>query len=180
MESKEPPNDELPVQLLESIACESKEVTEERAGGRATPYQYGYTDGYYTGATSYAIWLIKYNELKERCDKIEMALKEILKQHDYYSVIELAAEALKEGESNTLAPVQGKEVNNGIEITTGLKFRNIHMPDYSFTVVKATPNFLDVTIAHDKEENHRWTENDWIMEHTQWAFKKGEYFLPKQ
>jgi hypothetical protein len=41
----------------------------------------------------------KYDELKERAEKMEDALKEILKQRDYYSVIDLADKALarKEG-----------------------------------------------------------------------------------
>lgn len=37
----------------------------------------------------------KNDELKDRCEKMEAALKEILKQGDYYSVIELADKALK-------------------------------------------------------------------------------------
>lgn len=44
-------------------------------------------------------WQSKYDELKERAEKMEDALKEILKQRDYYSVIDLADKALarKEG-----------------------------------------------------------------------------------
>jgi hypothetical protein len=42
--------------------------------------------------------------LQARCDKYEKALKEILKQGDYYSVIELADKALSS---------EGKEVENG-------------------------------------------------------------------
>jgi uncharacterized coiled-coil protein SlyX len=38
--------------------------------------------------------------LRGKRDRYEAALKEILKQHDYYSVIELAVKALSEGEGD--------------------------------------------------------------------------------
>jgi hypothetical protein len=64
------PEDELPVQLLESISNEADEVTDEKASGRVAAYKYGYRDGYFIGATSYAPWKVKHDELKEKYDNI--------------------------------------------------------------------------------------------------------------
>lgn len=73
MESKLP-EDELPVQLLESISNEADEVTDEKASGRVTAYKYGYRDGYFIGATSYAPWKVKYDELCERYKTLDQAM----------------------------------------------------------------------------------------------------------
>jgi hypothetical protein len=64
------PEDELPVQLLESISNEADEVTDEKASGRVAAYKYGYRDGYFIGATAYAPWKVKHDELKEKYDNI--------------------------------------------------------------------------------------------------------------
>jgi hypothetical protein len=45
-------------------------------------------------------------ELKAKCDKYEAALKDILKQRDYYSVIELADKALSAGEGEKVPQKQ--------------------------------------------------------------------------
>lgn len=69
------PEDELPVQFLESISNEADEVTNEKANGRSTAYKYGYRDGYFIGATAYAPWKVKYDELQATIDdKIDKAL----------------------------------------------------------------------------------------------------------
>lgn len=168
MESKELPEGELPVQLLESIANEAKEVAKDKCSNRTYSYTLGYEDGYFIGATSYVEWKVKYDELKaeneqlrrwkaealmllslvdayadkhpeiklgqgkveftiarakerdtlkERCEKMEAALKwalyhakECQKNHgiEAGNLIDAIAEALKEGESNTPAPGEGE------------------------------------------------------------------------
>jgi len=66
-----------------------------------------------------------------------------------------------------------------IEIKSGLKFCNIHMEGSSFEVVKIYDNKrLEVKITMPNGDY--WNECDWVLEHTQWAFEKGEYFIEKE
>jgi ribosomal 30S subunit maturation factor RimM len=81
------PDDEMPVQLLESISNEADKVTEEKANGRVTAYKYGYRDGYFIGATAYAPWLLRYDESQKEVDQLrrwKMEAAELLaKVHSY-------------------------------------------------------------------------------------------------
>lgn len=66
-----------------------------------------------------------------------------------------------------------------LKLEPGLKFRNVHMPGHTFfirDIVRAS-NSCSVLIVNDTHGT-QWTERDWNLEHTQWAFEKGEYYLP--
>lgn len=67
-----------------------------------------------------------------------------------------------------------------LTIKAGLKFRNIHMPAHSFEVISVTPKVNQVEVRIYGNGGVQWTETDWNLEHTQWAFEKGEYFIEKE
>lgn len=86
------------------------------------------------------------------------------------------------GDCDGFDPVRGCPGHpnvNGKEITikAGLKFLNVHMPAHSFEVHSVDPanNMLAVNIR--SANRLCWTEIDWNLEHTQWAFERGEYFI---
>lgn len=68
------PVDELTVQFLESISNEADEVTNEKANGRSTAYKYGYRDGYFIGATAWAPWKVRHDELQLKYDAVSVML----------------------------------------------------------------------------------------------------------
>lgn len=70
--------------------------------------------------------------------------------------------------------VNGKEVT----IKAGMVFRNIHMPIHSFIVLIVLPQVNQLEVRIVSPTGPQWTETDWNLEHTQWAFEKGEYYLP--
>lgn len=70
--------------------------------------------------------------------------------------------------------VNGKEIT----IKAGMVFRNVHMPTHSFIVLIVTPKLNQLEVRVVSPTGPQWTENDWNLEHAQWAFEKGEYYLP--
>jgi hypothetical protein len=71
--------------------------------------------------------------------------------------------------------VNGKEIT----IKAGMVFRNVHMPTHSFIVLIVTPKVNQLEVRIVSATGPQWTEKDWNLEHTQWAFEKGEYYFPK-
>jgi len=75
-------------------------------------------------------------------------------------------------------PAQKEVKPPSIILEPGLQFRNVHMPGYTFFIrdfVKAD-NICSVLIVNDTHGT-QWTERDWNLEHTLWAFEKGEYYM---
>jgi len=57
-------------------------------------------------------------------------------------------------------------------------FRNIHMPMYDFAIksIDRPNNKVSVYIKPWDPKLFPWTEDDWNLQHTEWAFEKGEYY----
>jgi flagellar biosynthesis/type III secretory pathway protein FliH len=72
----------LPEHIVRQIEHEASKATEHLKEGN--DYQAGYSkgieDGYEQGATAWAPWKVKYDELKERCDKLEAEATERINQ----------------------------------------------------------------------------------------------------
>jgi hypothetical protein len=87
------------------------------------------------------------------------------------------------GDCDGFDPVLGcpghPEVNGQLlTIKAGVKFRNVHMSAHSFEVISVTPKVNQLEVRIYGTGGVQWTETDWNLEHTQWAFEKGEYYLP--
>lgn len=62
-----------------------------------------------------------------------------------------------------------------VDIQPSLKFNSSHLPDHSFEVINVAPGNNKLTVRITSPGGDRWTEPDWNLHHTQWAFEKGEY-----
>lgn len=90
------------------------------------------------------------------------------------------------GDCDGFDPVHGcpghPTVNGkGITLKTGIDFNNVHMPGYRFIIqiINHEANTLAVQIINCNAPYNERVETDWNLEHTQWAFEKGEYYLPQ-
>lgn len=71
---------------------------------------------------------------------------------------------------------------NGPEIVAGLRFANVHMSGFTFTVLnvdKDKNNLVAQIYPPESHGVHPWTE-DWNLEHTRWGFERGEYWEIKE
>lgn len=68
-----------------------------------------------------------------------------------------------------------------VDLEPGTKFRNIHMPGFTFFIrdMVQAANVLSVLIVDDLNNDNQRIERDWNLQHTYWAFEKGEYYLPQ-
>lgn len=117
---------QLSEEVIQSIEEAANDYVEETRGRQ------GRVETYIAGATEYATKfheaqqenerlkakLSTYHGIKERCDKMEAALKQFISYHETGLLPDIftykkAVETLKQGGSNTPASVQGeKEVDN--------------------------------------------------------------------
>lgn len=103
-------------------------------------------------------------------------LKQKLKQGEKY---------IPCGDCDGFDPLHGcpghPEVNGRLlTVKAGLKFKNVHMPNHSFEVHSVDPANNSLAVNIRSANRLCWTEIDWNLEHTQWAFERGEYFIEKE
>ena len=65
-----------------------------------------------------------------------------------------------------------------MQLEAGMNFTNVYMPKCSFQIIEVSPadNVLQVVIHPENPGHSKWFEC-WNLEHSIWAFEKGEYLL---
>jgi len=61
-------NNTLPEDIESAIDKEAKARRDGMLGDRVRAYCFGYESGYYAGATEWAVWKVKFEELEDKCD----------------------------------------------------------------------------------------------------------------
>lgn len=70
-------NEQLPAKVVEQIKTNAALRAYHNEGKDDSSFTNGYYSGYITGATEWAQWKVKYDELKERCEKYDEVLSQV-------------------------------------------------------------------------------------------------------
>ena len=63
------------------------------------------------------------------------------------------------------------------DLKAGLVFTSVHWRGKA-EIVRIDPKANTLDVIMESPTGDRWPENGWNLQHTKWAFEKGEYSLP--